>query len=465
MSDLDAKRRRVKLDDGDVHEGVVVGASDGDGDVAAANDAGQPLAVDTVGSLSEEPALPKPETESLAVGADSGMRSVPKEELAKPQIVKESVVNGVLVKRIEWIRRQEDDEDNVSFQAITNSGHVQDSIWLVCLKNIFAKQLPNMPKEYIVRLLMERNHESVIAIKGNTVVGGVTFRTFRRQGFAEIAFCAVTSEEQVKGYGTRLMNYVKEYSRERHKTTHFLTYADNNAVGYFVKQGFSKEILLERERWYGYIKDYDGGTMMECPLSDAISYTDFPKTIRMQREALDAKLRQFSNSHIVYPGLKFDKPVRRMDPMSIPGVAEAGWTPTPPAFRILRPDGTLLEPTLVVLHNFMREVHTSMMDHPDAWPFLDAVDGREVPDYYDIIKDPVDIALIKRRLAIGEYYITLEMFAADFRRMFENCRIYNAPDTVYFKCATKLEQHFEQKIQNGIQMKRRNNMGASRESF
>lgn len=59
-------RRRVKLDDGDVHEGVVVGASDGDGDVAAANDAGQPLAVDTVGSLSEEPALPKPETESLA---------------------------------------------------------------------------------------------------------------------------------------------------------------------------------------------------------------------------------------------------------------------------------------------------------------------------------------------------------------------------------------------------------------
>ena len=45
------------------------------------------------------------------------------------------------------------------------------------------------------------------------------------------------------------MNYVKEYSRDAHNTTHFLTYADNNAVGYFVKQGFSKEILLEREKW------------------------------------------------------------------------------------------------------------------------------------------------------------------------------------------------------------------------
>ena len=29
------------------------------------------------------------------------------------------------------------------------------------------------------------------------------------QGFAEIAFCAVTANEQVKGFGTRLMNYTK----------------------------------------------------------------------------------------------------------------------------------------------------------------------------------------------------------------------------------------------------------------
>ena len=28
----------------------------------------------------------------------------------------------------------------------------------------------------------------------------------------------------------------------------FLTYADNNAVGYFSKQGFTKEITFDRER-------------------------------------------------------------------------------------------------------------------------------------------------------------------------------------------------------------------------
>lgn len=31
----------------------------------------------------------------------------------------------------------------------------------------------------------------------------------------------------------------------------------------------------------------------------------------------------------------------------------------------------------------------SMQDHVDAWPFKDPVDARDVPDYYQIIKDPM----------------------------------------------------------------------------
>lgn len=40
----------------------------------------------------------------------------------------------------------------------------------------------------------------------------------------------------------------QEYARTEDKLSHFLTYADNNAVGYFMKQGFTKEITLEKER-------------------------------------------------------------------------------------------------------------------------------------------------------------------------------------------------------------------------
>lgn len=82
---------------------------------------------------------------------------------------------------------------------------------LVGLKTIFSRQLPNMPREYIVRLVLDRRHRSVAVVRSKTkqVVGGITYRTFPEQRFGEIAFCAITSNEQVKGFGTRLMNYTK----------------------------------------------------------------------------------------------------------------------------------------------------------------------------------------------------------------------------------------------------------------
>lgn len=51
---------------------------------------------------------------------------------------------------------------------------------------------------------------SVALVKRNgAVVGGITYRAFPEQAFGEIAFCAITASEQVKGYGTRLMNFAK----------------------------------------------------------------------------------------------------------------------------------------------------------------------------------------------------------------------------------------------------------------
>ena len=105
-------------------------------------------------------------------------------------------------------------------------------------------------------------------------------------------------------------------------------------------------------------------------------------------------------------------------------------------------DGT---PTYENLNRFMRALVNLVQNHIDVWPFMEAVSPEEVPDYYDVVKDPIEMETIKCRVNDGNYYATLEMFAADFRLMFNNCRVYNAPDTVYFKCATRLEAYFESK--------------------
>ncbi len=47
------------------------------------------------------------------------------------------------------------------------------------LKNIYAKQLPNMPKEYIVRLVFDRGHKSLIAVKARARTRRALMRTQR----------------------------------------------------------------------------------------------------------------------------------------------------------------------------------------------------------------------------------------------------------------------------------------------
>jgi histone acetyltransferase len=73
------------------------------------------------------------------------------------------------------------------------------SILLIGLKNLFQKQLPKMPREYITRLVLDKNHISMAIVKrGWRVVGGICYRPFESRGFAEIVFCAVDSSEQIK---------------------------------------------------------------------------------------------------------------------------------------------------------------------------------------------------------------------------------------------------------------------------
>jgi histone acetyltransferase len=277
----------------------------------------------------------------------------------------------------------------------------------------------------------------------------------------EIAFCAISANEQVKGYGTRLMNHLKEYVKEEEDMTHLITFADNNAVGYFSKQGFTKDIVMEREKWVGYIKEYDGGTIMECALEAQISYVDFPKNIRAQRECVEAKVREMTTAHVVYPGLtrfkdggEFGKH-RITDPLStIKGLKEAKWkAPDPPRYRLVHPGCGDGYPTIENLHKFMRSIVAIVKTHPDSWPFMSAVNKEEVPDYYEVVKDPTDIESVSERVESENYYVTLEMFAADFKRMFENCRLYNAVDTIYYKCANRLELFFDAKIAAGITFK------------
>ncbi|KAF9969838.1 histone acetyltransferase [Actinomortierella ambigua] len=323
----------------------------------------------------------------------------------------------------------------IEFRVITNDGSRESMILLTGMKNIFQKQLPKMPREYIARLVYDR---MAIVKSPLVVLGGITYRPFNHRQFAEIVFCAITSTEQVKGYGSHLMNHLKDYISEHTDVKHFLTYADNYAIGYFKKQGFTKEITLDKSIWMGYIKDYEGGTIMQCTTVPKIKYLDVHTTLQQQRKAVVTKIKEVSKSHIIHPGLKhFQNGATELDPMAVPGIKESGWDP--------EMDSTPRVPVHGPHYNAMKHIVAELIRDPSSWPFLHPVDVEAVTDYYSYIKDPMDLSTLESNVD-ADVYETLDDFAKDCKKIFDNCRVYNGESTPYVKCANKLEKVFKEKL-------------------
>ncbi|KAH8107246.1 hypothetical protein BXZ70DRAFT_1004111 [Cristinia sonorae] len=331
----------------------------------------------------------------------------------------------------------------IQIVPVENDGESRSLVILTGLKTLFQKQLPKMPREYIARLVYDSNSKCLAIIKrGYKVVGGICYRPFPHRGFAEIVFFATASVDQVKGYGGMLMDHFKAHIKSTYPNMHhFLTYADNYAVGYFRKQGFSKEISLDRSVWAGYIKDYEGGTIMQCTMLDKVDYRKTKEIVAQQREAILEKIREKSRSHIVYDGLDpnlWRNPEARVDPKDVPGLRESGWTPSMVALT-LRPSGKNPE------RSAMEKLLSDMQSHPVAWAFLSPVNGEEVPDYYEVIKQPMDFATMEHKLDTNQYP-DLDSFVRDARLVFENCRTYNNEGSQYHKNATKLEKFMENQL-------------------
>ncbi|KAJ2959121.1 hypothetical protein NQZ79_g5409 [Umbelopsis isabellina] len=70
--------------------------------------------------------------------------------------------------------------------------------------------------------------------------------------------------------------------------------------------------------------------------------------------------------------------------------------------------------------------------------FLEPVDTTLVLDYLKVIKQPMDLSTMRKKLENNEYP-DMDAFKKDFQLICSNAKIYNAPDTLYWKNADKLE--------------------------
>ncbi|XP_051789870.1 bromodomain-containing protein 1 isoform X3 [Erpetoichthys calabaricus] len=96
-----------------------------------------------------------------------------------------------------------------------------------------------------------------------------------------------------------------------------------------------------------------------------------------------------------------------------------------------------LELQLTPFTVLLRSVINQLEEKDSAKIFAQPVNLKEVPDYLDHIKHPMDFSTMRKRIE-AQGYKNLDEFEEDFNIIIENCMKYNAKDTIFYRAAVRL---------------------------
>ncbi|XP_062490181.1 bromodomain-containing protein 1 isoform X4 [Pezoporus occidentalis] len=96
-----------------------------------------------------------------------------------------------------------------------------------------------------------------------------------------------------------------------------------------------------------------------------------------------------------------------------------------------------LELQLTPFTVLLRSVLDQLQEKDSARIFAQPVNLKEVPDYLDHIKHPMDFSTMRKRLE-AQGYKNLSEFEEDFNLIIDNCMKYNAKDTIFYRAAVRL---------------------------
>nr|UXY87330.1 HAT [Cryptomonas sp.] len=326
-----------------------------------------------------------------------------------------------------WIALEEERKRKNIFRILSNTGCIKDAEILLNVKRLFSKQLPNMPKSYITRLIFDVKHRTVVLQqyikKKIQIIGGCTYRTFKRQQLIELVFFAISTSYQIKGYGSLLMSFLKEKARSLNLKI-IITCADNNAVNYFRKQGFSPIITSPIFAWAGYICNYEEIVLMECLVFQYFRYYNFFPLLFTQKIFVLIKSVTLivKNNNIL-----MDKHYCFRSSF----------------FNLLANvhKQSKVSKFYKILNGLLNEIKFNHF----ADPFLEPVNSRKynAKNYFNTVFNAIDLRTIEERLKVRNYYNTKQFLIENLRTMVKNCIFYNGKRHVLFENCYKMEKIYK----------------------
>ena len=179
-------------------------------------------------------------------------------------------------------------QNKVTYKIVKNDSQPQSLLYLLDAKNLFHFELEKMNEQYITKIVFDPTHETLLILLDGITIGGICFRLF--SSFAEIVFCVIGSKFHTHGYGSFMMTVFKVYLQSI-GILNIYTYADDTALGFFHRHGFSLHSKLPQTEWKGFLKDYSQATLLSCPINKNVDYFNIHEVIDKNLHLLENKLQ------------------------------------------------------------------------------------------------------------------------------------------------------------------------------
>lgn len=82
------------------------------------------------------------------------------------------------------------------------------------------------------------------------------------------------------------------------------------------------------------------------------------------------------------------------------------------------------------MYDGLPKIISSVLSNRDSWPFREAVNEKMAPLYYEVIQNPIDLSIMKKKID-DRLYVDFSEVEKDFKLLINNCETYNGPGNGY----------------------------------
>ncbi|KAI9007483.1 SNF2 family N-terminal domain-containing protein [Phycomyces nitens] len=215
--------------------------------------------------------------------------------------------------------------------------------------------------------------------------------------------------------------------------------------GQRVKDSIRYDDGLTEDQWVNALEDED------VDLEDLISRKEAKKRRAQQQQHQQHQQQQQQEDKTKEPSPEIDSNRKRGRPRR--GEVEPRNTKRPKKATVSEPQGP--DPVPAEMRKKMTQVFETcyaavegcVVEDEDgirsrSQLFMDLVSKRDYPMYYSMIKQPISLTMIKKRIR-SCYYETVEQFVQDVLLLFDNARTFNEEGSFVYEDANEMEKVFK----------------------